>query len=936
MVKSYQRYEQDKCFGVISSNSNVLYVPSKSGQAITAGLEEILIWDIKTGELVKRLRDGVAPGAADAASSVLPLEVLVLEYHEPSGILAAGYQDGSIKIWDLASESVIINFTGHKSAITLLQFDSNGTRLCSGSKDASVILWDLVGETGLFKLKSHKDQITGIYFTSTLDKLEDELEDWLITTSKDGLIKLWDLQTKQCIESHIADAGECWALGVEGNLCITSGLDNQLKFWKLDLEDPKTKLKEAGVLEKLSKSRGIELSFKRFNSGLFFYIQNSDRTIEIFRIRSQEEISKATTKREKRLREKGMEEDEVKLSIESSYINLLVASFTTVRCSSKVRSCTWTKNLELLVSLNNNSLEYYTLQMPENIKKSQDVPSVKKFGIELPGHRNDVRSLDISDDNKLLASASNGLLKIFNIRTGNCIRTFECGYALCCQFLPGAALVVLGTRAGDIELYDLASSSLLDVVEGAHNGAVWSLDLTPDGKSLVTGSADKSVKFWDFKLENETVPGTERVVSRLKLFHSKTLELNDDILSVRISPDAKLLAVSLLDNTVKVFFMDTLRFFLSLYGHKLPVLSIDISFDSKLIITSSADKNIKIWGLEFGDCHKSIFGHQDSIMGVRFISNTHNFFSCSKDGLVKYWDGDKFESVQKLALHQSEVWAIAVSRDGQVMVSSSHDHSLRVWKETDDEVFLEEEREKEMDEQYESTLLASLEGDGDDLPRAAKDGEDEDVGDEVTRVSKQTTETLKSGEKLMEALDLATKEIEDREKYEIEKRTSPSTAIEPTRAPILVAMNQTPVEHVLSVVLKIKPSHLEDALMVLPFSYSLKLLKFVEIWTNAENMSANVVNLTTFSKILFFIMKTNYRELISQKDDKLKQQIINIKSQLRNELQKNCDTLGFNLNGLKFAKQQYDLNHNMEFIDENEQRLHQEKYARKRVYETVV
>ena len=44
--------------------------------------------------------------------------------------------------------------------------------------------------------------------------------------------------------------------------------------------------------------------------------------------------------------------------------------------------------------------------------------------------------------------------------------------------------------------------------------------------------------------------------------------MTDDVLSVRYSPNGKLLAVALLDSTVKVFYQDTLKFFLSLYGHK--------------------------------------------------------------------------------------------------------------------------------------------------------------------------------------------------------------------------------------------------------------------------------------------------------------------------------------------------------------------------------
>lgn len=56
--------------------------------------------------------------------------------------------------------------------------------------------------------------------------------------------------------------------------------------------------------------------------------------------------------------------------------------------------------------------------------------------------------------------------------------------------------------------------------------------------------------------------------SLVSLVHIRTLKMTDEVLSVRYSPNGKLLAVALLDSTVKVFYQDTLKFFLSLYGHK--------------------------------------------------------------------------------------------------------------------------------------------------------------------------------------------------------------------------------------------------------------------------------------------------------------------------------------------------------------------------------
>ncbi len=44
--------------------------------------------------------------------------------------------------------------------------------------------------------------------------------------------------------------------------------------------------------------------------------------------------------------------------------------------------------------------------------------------------------------------------------------------------------------------------------------------------------------------------------------------MSDEVLAVKYSPNEKFLAVSLLDSTVKVFYQDSLKYFLSLYGHK--------------------------------------------------------------------------------------------------------------------------------------------------------------------------------------------------------------------------------------------------------------------------------------------------------------------------------------------------------------------------------
>jgi U3 small nucleolar RNA-associated protein 12 len=78
-------------------------------------------------------------------------EVTCIE-QSPKGVtFAVGYSDGSIRLWDVASKSVVATFNGHKRAITTLAFDNTGARLASGSQDTDLILWDVIGEAGLFR-----------------------------------------------------------------------------------------------------------------------------------------------------------------------------------------------------------------------------------------------------------------------------------------------------------------------------------------------------------------------------------------------------------------------------------------------------------------------------------------------------------------------------------------------------------------------------------------------------------------------------------------------------------------------------------------------------------------------------------------------------------------------------------------------------------------
>ncbi len=202
----------------------------------------------------------------------------------------------------------------------------------------------------------------------------------------------------------------------------------------------------------------------------------------------------------------------------------------------------------------------------------------------------------------------------------------------------------------------------LDKTLVGHSGSVWSVDLSSNGQTLVSGSEDNTIKIWNLNTGQ---------VSRTLLGHSDTVR------SVTFSPDGQILASASGDKTIKLWNLHgQIR---TLAGGSGPVWSVAISPDGQTLISGSEDSNIKIWNLSTGELRRSIDGHSGRVFSVAISPGGQTFATAGIDKTIKVWNLRTGEVIRTLLGHADAVRDVVFSPDGQKLASSSWDKTIKVW-----------------------------------------------------------------------------------------------------------------------------------------------------------------------------------------------------------------------------------------------------------------
>lgn len=197
-----------------------------------------------------------------------------------------------------------------------------------------------------------------------------------------------------------------------------------------------------------------------------------------------------------------------------------------------------------------------------------------------------------------------------------------------------------------------------------HVDSVWSVLLTPNGETLVSASADKTIKIWNLN------PG--KIISTLK-GHTDTVR------AIALSQDGKILVSGSGDSTIKVWNFQTFEMIRTINPGSGPVWSVAMNSDGQTLVSGTEDGSIQIWNYHTGQLLRIIQAHESRVFSVAISPDGETLATGGLDKNIKIWNLYTGELIQAIAQHNDAVRSVVFSRDGKRLVSASWDQSIKIW-----------------------------------------------------------------------------------------------------------------------------------------------------------------------------------------------------------------------------------------------------------------
>lgn len=207
-----------------------------------------------------------------------------------------------------------------------------------------------------------------------------------------------------------------------------------------------------------------------------------------------------------------------------------------------------------------------------------------------------INALSFSPDSQLLAyGGDNGIMTVCDVHSGEVVVQLSEKQRLsifCAVFSPDGKYVIFGTFSGEIKILEISTGQVIRVIKVSKNKfrSIINLDVSPDGKLIAAKVRIEGIQIWNFSGE------------LLKSLYSG--HVNEAPLY--FTPDGKYLITDYVNDTIKIISTSTWELVRTLEGHKNYITSLSISPDGQLIVSGSTEDVIKVWNFDTGKLIKTL------------------------------------------------------------------------------------------------------------------------------------------------------------------------------------------------------------------------------------------------------------------------------------------------------------------------------------------
>ena len=233
-----------------------------------------------------------------------------------------------------------------------------------------------------------------------------------------------------------------------------------------------------------------------------------------------------------------------------------------------------------------------------------------------------------------------------------------------CIFTPNMKQSISGTENGNIFVWNFKPQMRPFKFSG-HKGAITDLAINPLGDIIASSSTDQTVRLW-----TNAVGGKNKI---LKCHPSP-------IRSVDFSSDGKLLMTGSNDKTIKIFELYPKHKFLSSYkGHSNWVRCVRFSPDNRLIGSCGDDNAVIIFDVEQKTVKYRFLDHSSNVNSCRFSPDGTIISSAGNDGKIKLFDIRMGRLIQHYDAHNDKINCISYHQSGNYIISGSDDSTIKIW-----------------------------------------------------------------------------------------------------------------------------------------------------------------------------------------------------------------------------------------------------------------